>query len=383
MLLILKSQLKDSRYLVKNKNKEKHKKEVKKMVKVFYLSSLEERAGKSFLSIGFIQKLKKAGKKFAYFKPIGVPKAAFSNKADPDVGFILNTVYKTDRPYDQISPVSIPDAYYVDIVDGSRKNECLQKIKSAYDELTKDIDYIVIEGNPSIRKFVRIGIDDVSIAQKLGIKELIYVSVESTDRCIDNFFFTKNYFDFRKVGILGILFNKIDFEYIARIQEISEDHITRYNIPVLGIIEKSVELFSPRVNEIKEQIGGELINDAASSGLNNLVETFLIGAMNAQGALKYLRQVEKAAFITGGDRTDLAMAALDQDVSTLILTGFIQPDIGVITAANEKGIPIILSPSDTYTTMRNLERLKPGIQEDEIEKVLDLIEKDIDWSLLL
>jgi len=353
------------------------------MVKVFYLSSLRERAGKTFLSIGFIQKLKKAGKKFAYFKPIGVPRAAFSNKADPDVGFILNTAYETDHPYDLISPISIPDAYYIDLVDATKKDEYLLKIKNAYDELTKDVDYVVIEGNPSIRKFVRIGIDDVSIAQNLGIKELIYVSVDSTDRCIDNFFFTKNYFDFRKIGILGVLFNKIDFEYIARIREISEDHINRYNIPVLGIIEKNVELFSPRVNEIKEQIGGELINDAASPGLNNIVETFLIGAMNAQSALKYLRQVEKAAFITGGDRTDLAMAALDQDVSTLILTGFIQPDMSVITTANEKGIPIILSPSDTYTTMRNLERLKPGIQEDEIEKVLNLIEKDIDWSLLL
>ncbi|GAF80744.1 unnamed protein product, partial [marine sediment metagenome] len=328
-------------------------------------------------------KLKKAGKKFAYFKPIGVPRSAFSNKADPDVGFILNTIYKTDHPYDLISPVSIPDAYYIDLVDANKKDEYLLKIKSAYDEITKDVDYVVIEGNPTIRKFIRIGIDDVSIAHNLGIKELIYVSVKSTDRCIDDFFFTKNYFDFRKIGILGILFNKIEFEYIARIKEISADHITRYKIPVLGIIEKSVELFSPRVNEMKEQIGGELINDASSPGLNNLVETFLIGAMNAQGALKYLRQVKKAAFITGGDRTDLAMAALDQDVSTLILTGFIQPDMSVITAANEKGIPIILSPSDTYTTIRNLERLKPGIQEDEMEKVLDLIEKDIDWSLLL
>jgi BioD-like phosphotransacetylase family protein len=353
------------------------------MVKIFYLTSLRERAGKSFLSIGFIQKLKKAGKKFAYFKPIGVPRSAFSNKADPDVDFILNTIYKTDHPYELISPVSIPHAYYIDLVDASKKDEYLQKIKSAYGELIKDVDYVVIEGNPSIRKFVRTGIDDVSIAQNLGIKELIYVSVKSTDQCIDDFFFTKNYFDFRKIGILGILFNKINFEYIPRIKELSEDHINRYNIPVLGIIEKNVELFSPRVNEMKEQIGGELVNDAAASGLNNLVETFLIGAMNAQGALKYLRQVKRAAFITGGDRTDLAMAALDQDVSVLILTGFIQPDMGVITAANEKGIPIILSPSDTYTTMRNLERLKPGIQADEMEKVLELIEKEIDWDLLI
>lgn len=353
------------------------------MVKTFYLTSLRERAGKSFLSIGFIQKLKKENKKFAYFKPIGAPKAAFTNKADPDVGFILNTVYKTDHPYDYISPVSIPDAYYVDLVDASRKEEYLQKIKTAYENISKNVDYVVIEGNPSIRKFVRLGIDDVSIAQTLGINELIYVSNESSDRCIDNFFFTKNYFEFRNVSMTGILFNMIDFEYIARIKELLEGHITKYNIPVLGIIEKSIELFSPRVNEIMEQIGGELINDQTSAGLNSLVETFLIGAMNAQGAVKYLRQVKRAAFITGGDRTDLAMAALDQDVSTLILTGFIQPDMGVITLANKKGIPIILSPSDTYTTMRNLERLQPGIQEDEMENVLQLIEKEINWDILL
>ena len=49
--------------------------------------------------------------------------------------------------------------------------------------------------------------------------------------------------------------------------------------------------------------------------------------MNAQAALKYLRQVKKAAVITGGDRSDLALAALNEgDVSALILTGFIQPD---------------------------------------------------------
>ena len=353
------------------------------MVEIFYLSSLEENAGKSFLSIGFIQKLEKERKKYAYFKPIGIPKSAFTNKADPDVGFILNTVYKTDHPYDFISPVSIPDAYYVDLVDTGKKEEFLNKIKKAYEKITKDVDYIVIEGNPSIRKFIRVGLDDVSIAETLGINELIYVSTESTDRCIDNFFFAKNYYEFRNVSIKGILFNKIDYEYIARIKELTKDHINRYNIPVLGIIEKSLELFSPRVSEIKEQIGGELINEQSSSGLNNLVETFLIGAMNSQAALKYLRQVHRAAFITGGDRTDLAMAALDQNVSTLILTGFIQPDMGVITAANEKGIPIILSPSDTYTTIRNLERLKPGIQEDEMEKVLQLIEKAINWNLLL
>ena len=352
------------------------------MVKALYLCSLKERTGKSFLSIGFIQKLQKEGKKFAYFKPIGCPKGAFSQKSDKDIDFILKTVYHGKGPYETICPISVPDAYYIDLIDADKKVEYLDKIKAMYQEISQGVDYVIIEGAPSIRKFIRVGIDDVSIAKALGIKDMIYVSSESSDKCIDDIFFTKNYFEFREVNLSAIIFNNIDFEYIPRIQELQKNHIDRYNIPVLGIIERSIKLFSPRVSEVIEAIGGELINDLASIGLNNTVETIIIGAMNAQAALKYLRQVKKAAVITGGDRTDLALAALNENVSVLILTGFIQPDQKVVHVANEKKIPIILSPSDTYTTIRNLERLKPGIQEDEIQEVLDLMESKINWNFL-
>ncbi len=354
------------------------------MVKPIFLCSLQERVGKSFLSIGIIQKLQNEGKKVAYFKPIGIPKGAFSDKADPDVGFILNTIFTTEKPYGIVNPVSIPDNYYLDLIDASKKEEFLNRIKAAYEEISKDMDYVIIEGSQNIRKFVRVGIDDVSIAQELGINELVYIETESSDKCVDNLFFSKNYFDFRQINIKGVLFNKIDFDYIARIKEIEENNINRYGIPIIGIVEKSIELLSPRVFEVQEAIGGEFINAGAWTGLQNLIETYLIGAMNPQSALKYFRQVKNSAIITGGDRTDLALAALSTNVSCLILTGgFTQPDTTVITAANKKNVPIILSPSDTYTTIRNIENIKPGIQKEEINFVLDFVDKFIDWNLLL
>lgn len=354
-----------------------------KIAKNIYLCSVKEKVGKSLLSIGIFSKLQKEGKKVAYFKPIGVPKAAFSAKADRDVGFILNTIFKTKLPYDIISPVSIPDNYYIDLIDATKKNEYLETIKHAYNELTKNFDYIVIEGAPSIKRFIRVGLDDVSIAEKLGIKELIFVETESSDKCIDDLFFSNKYFEFRNIKTKGVIFNRIDYDYIARIRELEDNHIKRYNIPILGIIELNYELLSLRASEIQSGIGGELINESATSGLSNDVLTIIIGAMNTQAALKYLRQAKKAAVITGGDRTDLALAALNEKISCLILTGFMQPDVSVITMANEKGIPIILSPSDTYTTLKNIDRIKPGIQEDEIQIALELIEKNIDWNLLL
>jgi hypothetical protein len=352
------------------------------MVKPIYLCSLRERVGKSFLSIGILQKLQNEGKKVAYFKPVGIPKGAFSFKADPDVGFILNTVFTTTKPFDIVSPISIPDCYYVDLIDSHKKEDTLNKIKDAYDEITENMDYVIIEGTSSIKKYIRVGIDDVTIAETLNIDELVFIETASSDKCIDNLFFTKKYFEYRHMGIKGVIFNKIDYDYKARIKELEDDHIKRYGIPIIGIIEKSLELLSARVSEIQAAIGGELINEVTAPSLDNLVETYIIGAMNPQAALKYLRQVKRAAFITGGDRSDLILAALNEDVSVLVLTGFIQPDIKVISFANMKGVPIILSPSDTYTTIKNMDNLRPGIQEDEIGLALKLIEEDIDWETL-
>lgn len=352
------------------------------MVKSIYLCSLRERVGKSLISIGIMLKLQEEGKKVAYFKPIGMPRGAFSNKADRDVGFIQATIFKTDLPYDIISPVSIPDCYYIDLIDASRKEEYLTKIKNAYDELCKHFDYIIIEGAPSIKKYIRVGLDDITVAQKLGLDELIYIQTQSSDKCIDELFFSRMYFKFRNMKIQGILFNKIDHEYKARIEELKENNIERYDLTIIGLIEKSLMLLAPRVSEIKEAIGGELINEETIEGMDAVAETYIIAAMNTQAALKYLRTVKKAVVITGGDRTDVILAALNEDVLALVLTGYIQPDAKVIYAANEKKVPIILSPSDTYTTIRNMERLKPAIQEEEIKLVAELVKKFLNWELL-
>lgn len=353
------------------------------MARTVYLCSLEERVGKTLLAIGILQKLRENGKKVGYFKPIGTPKATFSNKADPDVGFLQRCGEITEVPYDILSPISIPDCYYVDLITADKKEKFMKRIKEAYQDLTQEYDYIIIEGSASIKKFIRVGVDDVSIAQELGIKELVYIETESSDKCIDNLFFTKKYFDFRDINIKGIIFNKIDFDYFPRIKELQDQHIRRYGIPIIGILEKSIQLLSPRVSEIKAAIGGTLLNESSSSALSNLVETYLVGAMGPQAAVTYVRQVKNAAFITGGDRTDLAMTALHENVSALILTGYIRPDTSVITLANNKNIPILLSPSDTFTTLRNMENVKPGIQEEEISLVQQLVEEKLDWDILL
>lgn len=342
------------------------------MGKTIYLSSLAERAGKSFIAIGMMQKLQKEGYTVGYLNPIGL-KRFVNAEFSLDVSQVMGIT----------SPVSLPDNYYIDLVEQEKKKEYLEKITAAYEDLKEGMDYIIIEGR-SLRKFSNVGLDDISIAQALGIDEIILIETASSDITVDNLSFVKSYLKSRKfknklIKVKGVIFNQIDYDYIARIKEL-EEYI---DFSVLGIIEKQFSLASPRVTEIISGIGGVFVNEeSAKDGINKLVETFVIGAMNTSSALKHLRQVKSAVVITGGDRVDLAIAALNENPSCLILTGFIQPDISIVSAANEKGIPVILSPSDTYTTIKNIERIKPGLQQDEIQLAVELVE-DLDWEKIL
>jgi len=352
------------------------------MVKSIYLTSYNEGVGKTLIAIGLIQKYKKEGYNVQYFKPVGEPIGAFSNKSDRDVSFIFMNLIETKYEMDIVCPVSINLSYYVDYIDMNQRKECLEKIKNAYNAIAKDADVIIIEGTPNFAYFCRVGLDDITIAKELGISDIYFVDSTSSDKFIDLLLFSKKYFDFREINMNGIILNQINFDFVPRIKELNEKHIKKYDIPIIGIMEKEPLIAEPTVDEILEGIGAELINNPPPSALRNRVKSILIGAMSLEHALKYFRQSQEAAVITGGDRTDLQMGALESHISVLILTGYIQPDTAVKTKANEMGIPILLSPSDTYTTMYNIERIRPGLQPEEKEIALNMVEKSLNWDLL-
>ena len=291
-------------------------------------------------------------------------------------------IIESEHDMDTVCPVSIALNYYIDNIDIEQRAEHTEKIKKAYEKIKQDCDIVIIEGAPNFSYFVRVGLDDVTIAKELGIDGIYFVLDISSDNFVDTLLFTKKYLDFREMKINGLIMNQIDFDYVERVKELQKKHIEKYDIPLIGIIQKDPSLSEPTVLEIMEGIGAELINNPPDESMNKHVKSILIGAMDVPSAMKYVRQSVSAACITGGDRSELILATLESNVSVIILTSYIQPDVAVKTKANEMGIPVLLSPSDTYTTLHNIERIKPGIQPEEKQIALEIIEKYINWDLL-
>ena len=107
------------------------------------------------------------------------------------------------------------------------------------------------------------------------------------------------------------------------------------------------------VSEIIDVLDAEVLTDNYNP--DTLIETLTIGAMTAEVALRRFRQQVKKAVITGGDRTDIQLAALETSTSCLILTGNLRPSPLVIKQANEFNIPVLLVRTNTIDTVDKME----------------------------
>jgi BioD-like phosphotransacetylase family protein len=78
--------------------------------------------------------------------------------------------------------------------------------------------------------------------------------------------------------------------------------------------------------------------------------------MSVDSALTYFRRKPNKAVITGGDRPDIQLAALETSTKCLILTGNLHPSPIILGRAEEVGVPMILVKQDTLTTVEIIEQ---------------------------
>jgi len=99
--------------------------------------------------------------------------------------------------------------------------------------------------------------------------------------------------------------------------------------------------------------------------------------------VSYLRRGRDKCVITGGDRSDIALAALETSTALIIFTGNIEPAPHIQSKAEEKGIPLIVAPGDTYTVSEQVKKIHTHIQPNEIGICKEQADKYLDWEKVL
>jgi BioD-like phosphotransacetylase family protein len=107
--------------------------------------------------------------------------------------------------------------------------------------------------------------------------------------------------------------------------------------------------------------------------------------MTADTALHRFREQANKAVITGGDRTDIQLAALETSTTCLILTGNLHPSPLIVKQAESLGVAVLLVRDNTMETVEAIERVfgKSRLgQEAKLVEFEELFDAHVDFDRL-
>jgi len=312
-------------------------------------------SGKTAICLGLFQKLQEMGLRVGYFKPIGVGlKSIEGRRVDPDT-LLMKEVMALKEPLEVITPITL-GKWYLELL--SEPPQLFEKIMEAYKEVSEGKDVILIEGPPKPETLTCHQCDVPNLSRELGAK-VILVMKGSGDEVAEEAILYKHFIEAGGGELMGVIFNFVPHQVIERVRGALLPALNRCNAASMGVVPDRRELSLPTVGDVVTELNAEILTEREQ--FDRLVEGVLVGAMTPESALNWLRRSAGSALITGGDRTDLILTALEADMSVIVLTGNLYPSLSILTRAKEKGIPIILVAQDTYTTVRRLEEISGRI----------------------
>jgi hypothetical protein len=167
------------------------------------------------------------------------------------------------------------------------------------------------------------------------------------------------------------------------VQEVVRPALEERGIPVLAVLPQERLLLSVSVGELAEFLSGKIL--CCPEKVDELVEHLMVGAMSVDSALTYFRRKPNKAVITGGDRPDIQLAALETSTKCLILTGNLRPSPIIMGRAEEVGVPMILVRQDTLSTVEVIERFFGKTRfhlEKKVQRFEEMLEDRFDFERL-
>lgn len=332
-------------------------------------------SAKTAMAVGLAQKLTQQGYKVSYFKPVGVLTAAGS-PVDEDA-LLMQKVLQINHPIDIIVPCTTSPYY---LTRFHQTGEIIDKINTAFKEISQGVDIVLIDGPIFPHAMASMNMDVATLAKSFNAALLYMVKIKN-DFSLDQAIFFNRYFNLQKVPMVGNVFYNVPRQILAKTEGVYKEILTQNGFHTVGIVPKCTKLNAPTVEQVYQVLGGDILT--GMDKLDLLVEDSVVGAMTIESALSYLRRAANKAVITGGDRADIALAALETDTSVLILTGGLYPDVKVIAKAKDKGVPIIMVHYDTFTTIERMSEVSNRIKasdENSINLALENIEHYVDWQ---
>jgi BioD-like phosphotransacetylase family protein len=353
---------------------------IQRPFKPLYVAATTEHGGKSAISLGLCLALRQRGLNVGYFKPVGVLACHVDSiLADADALQAREVLNLSDELSD-LCPIVLSAQIKEDVVSGKRKINPMTPIKRSFMRVAKGRDIVIIEGLGQLIRGGFLGASGVQVTRVLDAKALLVAKYGGTvmlDRILAGKLWVKD-------RLLGVVFNFVPRGRSRQAEDEYRPFLAARGVDVFGVIKSNPKLSAITVQAIKERLNAEVL--CAEQKMEQLVESMLIGAMNQEHALRYFQRVAHKVVVTGGDRSDIILAALETPTAVVVLTGSFHPTASVIARAQELGVPLLLTGVDTLTAINELKELFGSTrvkEKSKINLITKLVEEHVDLERLI
>lgn len=321
-------------------------------MKSLYITSLERYSGKTAAILAIGLRFKGDGYQVGYMKPLSLQPWRMEGKVvDEDAAFVRD-ILELDTDTADLSPVVLSPEFLRQHLTNPEAGEYMSRVKEAVQLAGAKKDILLLEGGASLREGYVVDLPTVKVAHELGSPVLVVAKYREEIRLMDDVLASKS-----RLGELmsGVLINRVPAEAQAFLQDYAVPFLKRRGIQVLGILPDERSLSALTVGELIPLIEADVLTRYLRPSA--LVENMTVGAMTADAALSRFRRYSNKAVITGGDRTDIQLAALETSTTCLILTGNLRPSPLVIKQAEEFGVAVLLVRMNTMETINKIEQV--------------------------
>ena len=345
-----------------------------------FVDSLAEYSGRNTICLCAGMKLREAGKSIGFFKPLGVFPAHVDNVVtDEDMVFFKESL-GLDDALEDLCPVVLTQELLSEILAGKDVSQYADKIRDSFKKVSRDKEIMIIVGIGYPRSGMMVDFPETDFLGEIDGKILLTDRFGWTNRTVDRLLANKTLLGDR---LLGVIFNRVDPKKCDFVENTVSSYLQSKGVDVFGVIPEDSRLGAVTVGEILRLLDGRLL--CGEDKLDEIVEKYSIGAMTAEAALRHFTKIHDKAVITGGDRSDILLAALDTPTKCLVLTGNLHPNDVIISRAQEAGVPIVLVPGDTLQTVEKFENMMGRLsirEKSKLEYATQIMDKHIDYEML-
>jgi BioD-like phosphotransacetylase family protein len=331
-------------------------------MRTLFIGSTVGNSGKTMITIGLAPALQESGYKVGFFKPLGKQPTMVGGKVvDADAQFLKETLHLAE-PLEQICPVVVTQDLLFRALHGDL-SDVRSRIQKAFDAVSAGKDVLLMGGAGTLADGGFLGVPTLSLIKDYKAPVLL-VDPYHNEVCIDCILMAR---EMLGDALMGVVLNRVTPQGLPEVEQIVVPYLASKGIEVMGVIPLDRLLDAVTVRQLVEILQGKVV--CGEGALDEFVERFSVGAMDTGAALGYFQRLPNKAVITGGNRADIQLAALETSTRCLVLTGDQMPNQIIIARAREAGVPIVVVSHDTLTTVEKLESVLGRIRIREAPKV--------------